>query len=319
MRWGYRPYVSVAKRREQALKKMAKLRKKGMQIFPVATAGGRKIATTFWGKSWCNHIESFSDYDNRLPRGRTYVRNGSVCHLEINEQQVKAIVSGGALYNVTITINPIDNTKWQAIKKTCQGKVHSVLDLLSGKLSEGVMDVVCHQTDGLFPLAKEIKLACDCPDWATMCKHVAAVLYGVGTRLDSEPKELFKLRAVDYEEMIDISQAVADITTEPKGKGKRLSASDVANIFDFEINIEAPKKPIVKTRISSVNNNQPIPKVITGFAISKYRKTLGLNKTACAEKIGVSISSLTKWEAFGRKKVSVAPRSLEKLHRLWRA
>ena len=232
MRWA--PYVPVAERRATAAKKMQQLKKKGMAIQPVEIQG-RTIARTFWGKAWCAHMESFCDSDNRLPRGRTYVRNGSVCHLEINKGQVKAMVSGSDIYNITITIQPLVHEKWHAIKNTCMGKISSLLDLLSGKLSTGVMDVVCHPKNGLFPLSQEIKLNCDCPDWATMCKHVSAVLYGVGSRLDFEPSELFKLRGVNFEELIDVNQAVLDVTSTKSGRRKRLDDTALTDLFDFDV------------------------------------------------------------------------------------
>lgn len=315
MGWGYSRYVPVAERRQNAQRKIDKLKRKGLKVFPVETHG-RKIATTFWGKSWCTHIESFSDFDNRLPRGRTYVRNGSVCHLEVSEGCVKAIVAGSELYNVKISIKPLGLQKWGAISQSCRGKISSMLDLLSGKLTGGVMNVVCHKNEGLFPLQDEIELNCDCPDWATMCKHVAAVLYGVGARLDAEPAELFKLRAVNYEELIDIDKAVFDITSKEKGSRKRLSVSDVENIFEFNADntvIMPTENPPVSTQI---NKAKP-PKVLTGVSLSKRRGELNLTKSVAAKKLHISVSSLSKWESFGRKKVQASKISMEKLIRLW--
>ncbi len=173
--FGWRPYVPVAERRAKAWKAVEKLRKKGKDIQPVELSG-RSIAASFWGKGWCDHLESFSDFSNRLPRGRTYVRNGSVCHLEIQTGRIEALVSGSELYKVAITIKPLPGKTWTAIKTKCQGQVGSVLELLQGKLSDHVMEVVSDRARGLFPQPGEIELKCSCPDWATMCKHVAAVL-----------------------------------------------------------------------------------------------------------------------------------------------
>lgn len=97
------PYVPVAQRRANALCEMARLRKKGKDIQPVRIEG-RILARSFWGKGWCDHLESFSDFENRLPRGRTYVRSGSVCHLDIQPGRIEAIVSGSELYNIHIDI-----------------------------------------------------------------------------------------------------------------------------------------------------------------------------------------------------------------------
>src|SRR6202140_5281349 len=197
----WRPYVPVAQRRREAAKKLAKLKKKSQAVSPV-TIEGRAIAKSFWGKSWCTNLERYSDYENRLPRGRTYVRNGSVFDLQITKGKVAAAVSGSDLYTVTIIIAPVAATRWKAICRDCAGTIDSLVELLQGRLSKGVMDRVCREGDGLFPTPKEIKLSCSCPDWADMCKHVAAVLYGVGARLDEKPALLFQLRGVDENHLL---------------------------------------------------------------------------------------------------------------------
>jgi uncharacterized Zn finger protein len=193
--------VSVAERKAKAGKEMEKLRKKGKEIQPVVL-DGRTIARSFWGKGWCTHLESFSDYENRLPRGRSYVRNGSVCHLEIRPGVIEAHVSGSSLYTVTIRVKNLSPAAWKAIKAKCSGQIGSMLELLQGKLSHQVMTIVADRKTGLFPQPGEIDLGCSCPDVAVMCKHVAAVLYGVASRLDAQPELLFLLRDVAAEELI---------------------------------------------------------------------------------------------------------------------
>ena len=260
MAFYWRPYVPVARRRAQAQKKIEKLKKKGVVIQPIEIEG-RKIATSFWGKAWCDHLESFSDYDNRLPRGRTYVRNGSVCHLEIKKGKIEAIVSGSELYNVTIDIQPLKPTLWKSIKGLCSGKIGSMLELLQGKLSDHVMGVVTDQQKGLMPQPKEIKLKCSCPDWAVMCKHVAAVLYGIGSRLDTLPELLFTLRGVDAAELIsaDITLPASDVVG-----SKSIADDQLADIFGIEMDeadvpVEAPTKKHIKStsRRSSPKNTPP--------------------------------------------------------------
>ena len=216
------------------MKKMDALRKKGVDIQPV-TIEGRKIAKSFWGEAWCEHLESFSDFENRLPRGRTYVRNGSVCHLAIAKGEIEAKVSGSELYTVKVSIKTLPGKKWTAIKGRCSGQIGSLLELLQGKLSDHVMEVVTDRKEGLFPLPGEMSFHCSCPDWARMCKHVAAVLYGVGARLDTKPELLFTLRGVNHEELIaaDAEQAVAAATS--RGKSKRLAAGDLGDVFGIEI------------------------------------------------------------------------------------
>ena len=228
------PYVPVAERRAKAMIAMEKLRKKkGLKVQPVEISG-RKIASSFWGKGWCDHIESFHDYANRLPRGRTYVRNGSVCHLEITPGGIEAMVSGSQIYKVVITIAPISKAKWDAVKASCVGRIGSLIDLLRGKLANGVMEVVSHQSTGLFPLPGEIRFHCDCPDSAKMCKHIAAVLYGVGARLDHAPEKLFHLRGVNHEEMVDVSSTV-NVASGAKSSRRRLAADGLDDIFGIDL------------------------------------------------------------------------------------
>jgi len=228
------PYVPVAERRRRAMRKMESLRKKGADIQPVEIEG-RKIAKTFWGEAWCKHLESFSDYENRLPRGRTYVRNGSVCHLAISKGKIEAKVSGSSLYSLRIRIKTLPGKKWSAVKRRCGGQIGSLIELLQGSLSDNVMEVVTDRKNGLFPLPDEITLDCNCPDWAVMCKHVAAVLYGVGARLDKEPELLFKLRGVDHEELIDADAEAAVSAATSKGKSKRLETGDLSDVFGIDI------------------------------------------------------------------------------------
>ena len=271
MSWygGFKPYVTVAMRRAHALKKMAQLRKKGHVIKPVQIEG-RKITHTFWGQAWCDHLESFSDYDNRLPRGRTYVRNGSVCHLDIEKGRISAMVSGSEIYTVKITIKALPRKKWHAVKKRCAGQIGSLLELLQGRLSENVMSVVTDRAKGLFPLPKEIHLECSCPDWAVMCKHVAAVLYGVGARLDQAPELLFLLRGVDHEELISAEAAVAASATGTKSGRRRIANEALTDVFGIEIAEDAA--PAQKTLPSRRKKTATKPKKTSTSAAKRTGK-----------------------------------------------
>jgi uncharacterized Zn finger protein len=236
--YGFRPYVPVAKRREQAAREMAKLAKKGRVISPVAIEG-RKIASTFWGKSWCENLESYSDYESRLPRGRTYVRNGSVVDLQIERGKVKATVSGSELYTITIEIGVLPRPRWDAICRDCAGSVGSLVELLQGKLSKNVMERVCRADDGLFPSPDEIKLGCSCPDWADMCKHVSAALYGVGARLDAKPDLLFELRGVDRSQLIASAGKDLPLTQRAVAGERVLADDDIGALFGLEMDAGA--------------------------------------------------------------------------------
>jgi len=230
----YRPYVSVAQRRQNAQREVAKLGKKGKTIHPVQLEG-RTIARTFWGKAWCDNLESYMDYENRLPRGRTYVRNGSVVHLDIRAGEIEALVSGSSLYKVRIQIAPAAKPKWKTLCRECAGGIGSLVELLQGRFSDQVMSVITRRETGLFPAPKEITLNCSCPDWATMCKHVAAVLYGVGARLDQNPELLFLRRSVNHEELITQAAAAADLSAKATATGGELPESELSGVFGIEL------------------------------------------------------------------------------------
>ena len=249
MSWDYywKPYVSMAQRRAQALKHMEKLRRKGVAVQPVEISG-RNIADTFWGEAWCNHLEAFSDFANRLPRGRTYVRNGSVCHLDIGKGEISALVSGSEIYDVSVSIAALPKAKWSSLKSRCGGQVGSLLELLQGRLSSHVMEIVTDKAGGLFPLPKEIKFECSCPDWASMCKHVAAVLYGVGARLDERPELLFLLRGVDHAELV-CEEAAQEVASRRSADARTLDEGDVASVFGIEVDPAgrpAPQPPAAR-------------------------------------------------------------------------
>lgn len=232
--WGWRPYLSVAERRLQALRAMDKRRKKGHVVSPV-TIEGRTIVKTFWGKAWCANLERYSDFANRLPRGRTYVRNGSVIDLQISSGEIKALVSGSEIYEVAVKVAPVTKARWRSICNDCAGAIDSLIELLQGRLSKGIMQRICQQSSGLFPSPKEIHLSCSCPDWAEMCKHVAAVLYGIGARLDKQPELLFRLHGVDEKELIAHADAVRPLTKKGPGAAKVLGGEDLSELFGLDI------------------------------------------------------------------------------------
>ena len=243
--YGFAPYVPVAERRRKAMREMEQRKKQGHAISPVSIEG-RTIAKTFWGRSWCDNLERYSDYANRLPRGRTYVRNGSVVDLQIKPGIIEAYVSGSELYKVHLKVAPVVKEKWQAICNDCAGGIDSLVELLQGRLSKGVMERICRQNHGLFPAPAEIKLSCSCPDGAYMCKHVAAVLYGIGARFDLAPELLFRLRGVDEAELIVSAGKAAPLEKPGAASGKRLAGEDLSAIFGLDMAEsaaeEAPKR-----------------------------------------------------------------------------
>ncbi len=254
----YPQYTTVVERERKAQKEITKRTRKGAQLSPVRVQG-LKIARTFWGTEWCTNLESYRDYENRLPRGRTYVRHGSVIDLQIQPGKVEALVVGTACYTVRITITRLAADRWKAVRDRCSGEIGSLLELLQGKLSEHVMRVITDRKTGLFPAPAEIKFTCSCPDWAVMCKHVAAVMYGIGARLDESPELFFTLRQVDHRELI--TELDATQLGRKKSTRKTVAESDLADVFGIEIEAATPaKKPAGRKKTTAPPPEKPRPK-----------------------------------------------------------
>jgi uncharacterized Zn finger protein len=221
---------------------MEKFQKAGRAVSAVVIEG-RSIARTFWGKAWCDNLERYSDYANRLPRGRTYVRNGSVVDLQISPGAINAYVSGSELYKVELKVAPLKPARWKSICNDCAGSIDSLVELLQGRLSKGVMERICRKEQGLFPSPAEIQLSCSCPDWASMCKHVAAALYGIGARFDHQPELLFRLRQVDETELLASAGKATPLARSGPDAGKLLAAEDLAGMFGLDMAPDATSEP----------------------------------------------------------------------------
>jgi uncharacterized Zn finger protein len=240
--WGYHPpYVSVVEKKASGARALVKLLKKSKRTAePVVIAHRRRqLATTFWGKAWADNLERYADFANRLPRGRTYLRNGSVLDLAIAGGRVDAYVAGSELYQVTIGIAPLARSRWRRVVGRCTGRIGSLVGLLRGELSDDVLAVLTARKDGLFPEPREMTLDCSCPDWAGVCKHVAAVLYGVGVRLDARPELFFVLRQVDQGQLIGSATAGA-VSRRPSAAGKRIADDRLSTVFGIELE-DTPK------------------------------------------------------------------------------
>jgi uncharacterized Zn finger protein len=233
--YDWKPYVSVSQKKANGRKYAAKVAKKQKRACQPIQIEGRTIAKSFWGKAWNDHVESLSDYANRLPRGRTYVRNGSVVDLVITPGKVEAIVAGSDPYEISISIKKLNKKTWESIKKDCSKSIDSLLDLLGGRLSDGVMQRLTDKKSGCFPSARQIKMECDCPDWSVCCKHLAAVMYGVGSRLDSEPELLFLLRGVNQEELISQAVSKENLAQELEVESGDLAGEDLGAMFGIEL------------------------------------------------------------------------------------
>jgi len=247
-------YVPVAERRRQAEREAANLRKKGRTLAPVRIEG-RAIAGTPWGKAWCGNLEGYRDYESRLPRGRTYVRNGSVIDLQVGQCEIKALVSGSAIYQVAIGITVMPAAQWRALCADCAGRIESLVELLQGRLSKGVMERMCRQGAGLFPKPSEIRFACTCEDHASMCKHVAAALYGVSARLDEKPELLFRLRGVDTGDLL--AGLNAAVPASRSAGARTLEAEDVSALFGLDLAGSEDAAPAAWSRPKQAKRRRP--------------------------------------------------------------
>jgi uncharacterized Zn finger protein len=206
------------------------------------------MSSIWWGKSWNSNLEGYADYSNRITRGRSYVRNGALLDLQINPGEVRSLVQGtrSKPYSVTIKIKEILKSTWEKLSKASEGKLDSLPELLAGKFPKGLGELFTARGKGLFPSPKEIEFSCTCPDWASMCKHVAATLYGIGARLDKEPALFFTLRKVDVKDLV--SRAVKSKSRELLKKAEKKSSrvmddTDLPGIFGIELEEDIDFKP----------------------------------------------------------------------------
>lgn len=178
---------------------------KGKVMEPVLIEG-RSIVKSWWGKAWCDNLERYADYESRLERGKRYVRTGAVVDLKIQKGKVSARVQGRrkAPYKVEIRISPLSEERCQYVIAQCGRKIKNLELLLDGNFPEEWKELFLSE-DGFFPKPREISFSCSCPDWALMCKHVAAALYGIGARFDANPLLFFELRGIDVGHFLDVT------------------------------------------------------------------------------------------------------------------
>jgi len=232
--YGYPEYVPVAKKRENAQKSIEKLKKKNPNISPIIIEG-KTIANKWWGKAWNKNLESYADFSNRIGRGRSYVRNGAVLDLKIEKGKMLALVqgSGSKPYSVEISINKLEDKKWQKVIEICNHRIDTMETLLAGKFPKEFDELFSASKNGMFPSPKEIHFSCSCPDSARVCKHIAAVLYGIGARLDEDPILFFKLRDIDFEELLkkSMEDKMQSMLKNADKKSKRVI--DDTDVFDL--------------------------------------------------------------------------------------
>ena len=277
----YPPYVPVAQRRAKAERKLKQLRKKNPNIKPVIVEG-RTLATTWWGKSWNSNLERYADYDNRIGRGRSYVRHRAVLDLQIKAGAITALVQGSETqpYEIAIKVDKLSAKNWQTIRQACAGAFDSLRALLAGQFPASLKDLFFQQGAGLFPTPKEIHFDCSCPDWADMCKHVAAALYGVGARLDTDPSLFFTLRRINVDDLI--TETVADTAQALLDKAEQQSANilddvDLGDVFGIELDdLEAslPDLPPAASKAPAAKNKVVKAKAKTATAARSTARTV---------------------------------------------
>ncbi len=299
--YDYRPYVPQAERRRQAARALQKLRRAGHVALPIEIAG-RKIATTFWGSAWCENLERYSDFANRLPRGRTYVRNGSVIDLQIAPGEVRALVSGSEIYQVTIRIGSVARARWKAICARCAGKIDSLVELLQGRFSTAVMEHLCRQGSGLFPTPGEIQFSCTCPDWASMCKHVAAVLYGIGARFDARPELLFCLRKVDERDLLARAGEGVPLAAKPPAASRILRDEQLGEVFGVDLAAADLADAPMPASSRAAASRRPSKRGTATTVSGRPRTGAGVRGWNSVQRKAVSERMKRYWEARRRRK-----------------
>jgi len=308
---GFEPYVSVAERRAKAVNLARNATKRGEALDPVVIEG-RAIARTHWGKAFADHLEKHCDQYNRLERGRRYAKNGSVVHLAVGSGCIDAKVMGSSLYTVTVEVVALPPARWRRIEEHARGKVASLLDLLAGRLPDELMRELANPDDGLFPRANEMSFRCSCPDYATMCKHVAAVLYGVAARADTRPELLFTMRGVDARSLISAT-SLDDIVASTTHANELADDEDLSALFGIELeSSEAPAKNRSTAKAPRVD-----AKAVVARAPKKGAKKVAPNKASkkVAPKKGaknVAPKKATKKVAPKKGAKNVAPKKATK-------
>jgi uncharacterized Zn finger protein len=237
--------LSVADLQAKAAKQLEKLKKQGKNPTPVEIAG-RNIANTFIGKAWCENLESYRDSRACIDRGRSYVRNGAVVDMQIKKNKVHALVVGSALYKVELEFEAIAETRWTKLIRECAGKT-SMLDLLQGELPQEIAEILCQRPGGICPTAGELDFQCTCPDagWDDVCKHVAAVMYGIGHLIDSTPELIFSIRGVAQQELVQ-KASTASLSERLLPKEKRLSQDDLSGIFGIDLELADEDEELIE-------------------------------------------------------------------------
>lgn len=221
--------------RRKAKASSANAAKKELKYEPILPFTRRSICTSWWGQAWCENLERYADFESRLGRGKRYVKNGTVLDLKIKKGKVEARVQGTRKtpYKVEIRISPLSEEKCGEIIDKCGRRIENMESLIRGEFPVELKDLFLAK-DGLFPSPREISFNCSCPDWALMCKHVAAVMYGIGVRLDENPFYFFELRGIDADRFINValeSKVESMLSNADKKTDRVIDDADLTELF----------------------------------------------------------------------------------------
>ena len=197
---------TIAELREKVRDSSKIAAKKKLQYEPIGPVSRRDVCTSWWGKAWCANLEQYADFESRLGRGKRYMKSGTVIDLKIRKGRIEARVQGTRKtpYKVEIRISPLSEEKCDALIEKCGRRINNMECLIKGEFPSELKELFTSE-NGFFPSPKEISFSCSCPDWALMCKHVAAAMYGIGVRLDENPFYFFELRGIDVDRFINVA------------------------------------------------------------------------------------------------------------------
>lgn len=231
MSWSSREQAEEA--RARLAREIARRRAEGEPLTAVTAPKSGHLCAQFWGRAWCRHLQDMTAYEGRLAPGRTCLRQGRVHDLTIHPGEVRAIVADQTLHTTRLHIRPLEAETWNRLQQAAAASGPSLLDLLSGRLGEDLLRLLCDPETGLFPRADEIRFDCDCTDDAEPCKHAAAVFYAVGLELDARPEALFLLRGADP--TVLLAEAAREAGASLQAAANDLAANNLGALFGIDL------------------------------------------------------------------------------------
>lgn len=228
-------------KRERLAREIVRRRAEGEALTALTAPKSGHLCRQFWGRAWCRHLQEMTAYEGRLAPGRTCLRQGRVFDLILQPGEVRAVVADQRLHTTRLHIRPLEAETWSRLQQAAAAAAPSLLDLLSGRLGEDLLRLLCDAGTGLFPRADEIRFDCDCTDDADPCQHAAAVFYGIGLELDTRPEALFLLRGA--EPRILLAEAARDARASLAAPASELATEDLGHLFGIDLEDERRPTP----------------------------------------------------------------------------